>query len=103
MIITKKALDRRTFLRGAGGALALPLLDAMVPAMAATRLSPAKPAIRMAFVYVPNGIIPAGWLPKTEGARFEFMPSMKALEPFRDQLLVLSNLSQINARPLGDG
>ena len=103
MIITKKALHRRTFLRGAGTALALPLLDAMIPAMAATRLSPAQPTMRIAFVYVPNGIIPAGWLPKTEGAGFEFMPSMKPLEPFRDKLLVLSNLSQANARPLGEG
>jgi hypothetical protein len=103
MIITKKALDRRMFLRGIGTAMALPLLDSMIPAMAATRLSPAKPAIRMAFCYVPNGIIPKDWLPKTVGAGFEFMPTMKSLEPFRDKVVVLSNLAQINGRALGDG
>jgi hypothetical protein len=100
MIVTKKALNRRTFLRGAESVLALPLLDATIPAMAATRVTP---AIRLGFVYVPNGIIPAGWLPKTEGAGFEFITSMKPLESYRDQMLVLSNLSQGNARALGDG
>ena len=103
MIITKKALDRRMFLRGIGTAMALPLLDSMIPAMAATRLTPAKPAIRMAFCYVPNGIIPKAWLPSTVGAGFEFMPTMKPLEPFRDKLVVVSNLAQINGRALGDG
>jgi len=103
MIITKKALDRRMFLRGVGTALSLPLLDSMIPAMAATRVSPAKPAIRMGFCYVPNGIIPKDWLPKAVGKDFEFMPTMKALEPFRDKVLVVSNLAQINGRALGDG
>ncbi|HKD08253.1 MAG TPA: DUF1552 domain-containing protein [Bryobacteraceae bacterium] len=103
MIITKKALHRRTFLRGVGTALALPLLDSMVPAMAATRLTPAAPAIRMGFCYVPNGIIQKDWLPKTEGANFEFGATMKSLEPYREKLIVLSNLAQINGRALGDG
>jgi hypothetical protein len=103
MILTKKALDRRMFLRGLGTALSLPLLDSMIPAMAATRLSTAKPTIRMGFCYVPNGIIPKDWLPKVVGKDFEFMPTMKALEPFRDKVLVLSNLAQINGRALGDG
>ena len=103
MIITKKALARRMFLRGIGTALALPLLDSMIPAMAATRLTAAKPAIRLGFVYVPNGIIQKDWLPKADGTGFEFMPTMKPLEPFRDKLLVLSNLAQINGRALGDG
>ncbi|HVW84570.1 MAG TPA: DUF1552 domain-containing protein [Bryobacteraceae bacterium] len=103
MIITKKALHRRMFLRGIGTAVALPLLDSMIPAMAATRLTPAKPAIRMGFCYVPNGIIQKDWVPKAEGAGFEFMATMKPLEPFRDNLIVLSNLAQINGRALGDG
>ncbi len=103
MIITKTALDRRLFLRGIGAAMALPLLDSMVPAMAATGSKAAKPAIRMAFCYVPNGIIPKAWLPTTTGANFEFMPTMKPLEPFRDKLVVLSNLAQVNGRALGDG
>jgi hypothetical protein len=101
MILTKKALDRRMFLRGLGTALSLPLLDSMIPARAA-RLA-AKPAIRMGFCYVPNGIIPKDWLPKTAGKNFEFMPTMKSLEPFRDKVLVVSNLAQINGRALGDG
>jgi len=103
MIITKKSLERRTFLRGIGAALALPLLDSMVPAMTAATLSPAKPTIRLGFCYVPNGIIPKDWLPKTVGTGFEFMPTMKPLEPFRDKMLVTSNLAQINGRALGDG
>jgi len=103
MMITKKALDRRTFLRGVGTAMALPLLDSMIPAMAATRLTPAKPAIRLAFAYVPNGIIQKDWVPKAAASGFEFMPTMKPLEPFRDKLVVLSNLAQINGRALGDG
>jgi hypothetical protein len=85
MIVTKKALARRTFLRGIGTAMALPLLDSMIPAFSATRLNPAKPAIRMAFCYVPNGIIQKDWVPATEGANFAFMPTMKPLEPFRDK------------------
>ncbi len=103
MIVTKKALARRTFLRGAGATLALPLLDAMVPAMAATRLTPANPAVRIGFVYVPNGIIQKSWLPSKQGPGFEFPATMKALEPFRDKLNVLSGLAQINGQALGDG
>ena len=101
MMITKKALARRTFLRGLGTAIALPMLDSMIPAMAAT--VGATTPMRLGFVYVPNGIIPKDWLPKTEGTGFEFMPTMKPLEPFREKLLVLSNLAQVNGRALGDG
>ena len=100
MTITKKHLPRRAFLRGAGATLALPFLDAMVPAFGSPL---AKPVTRMGFVYVPNGIIGKNWLPAAEGAGFEFNSTMKALEPFRDQVLVLSNLAQINGRSLGDG
>jgi hypothetical protein len=99
MMITKKHLARRTFLRGAGAALALPFLDSMTPAFAST----VKPVTRMGFMYVPNGIISANWLPKSEGENFEFNSSMKALEPFREQVLVISNLAQINGRSFGDG
>jgi len=101
MIITKKHLHRRTFLRGIGTTLALPLLDSMFPAMAATN-KVAKP-VRLGFVYVPNGIIMNKWTPEAEGAGFAFTPTMKALEPFREQLVVMSGLAQINARALGDG
>jgi Protein of unknown function (DUF1552) len=102
MIISKKHLARRTFLRGLGTTLALPLLDSMVPAFADTRTAAAKP-VRLGFVYVPNGIIMDRWTPKADGTSFEFTPAMKALEPFRDQLVVMSNLAQINGRALGDG
>jgi Protein of unknown function (DUF1552) len=103
MFISQKSIPRRTLLRGLGATIALPLLDAMVPALRATKLTAAKPATRLGFVYTPNGIIPRGWLPKAQGANFEFMPTMKALEPFREKLLVLSNLAQVNGRALGDG
>ena len=102
MMITKKALPRRTFLHGLGATLALPLLDAMAPAMAATRLN-SKAVTRLGFVYVPNGIIQANWLPSTEGVGFEFSSTMKPLEAFRSRLNVLSGLAQINGRALGDG
>jgi hypothetical protein len=102
MIITKKALPRRTFLRGVGAALALPVLDAMVPAMAATRLV-AKSAVRLGFVYVPNGNIQSNWLPTAEGVGFDFPSTMKPLEPFRNRLNVLSGLAQLNGNALGDG
>src|SRR5206468_311799 len=94
---------RRTFLRGLGTAMALPLLDSMIPAMAATNNSAASPIIRLGFAYVPNGIIQKDWKPSAVGTGFEFMPTMKPLEPFRENVLVLSNLAQINGRALGDG
>jgi hypothetical protein len=103
MMLTKKALARRTFLRGVGVTMALPFLDAMSPAMAATGLSAASPAIRLGFVYVPNGIIAKGWLPATQGTGYQFASTMKPLEPFRDKMLVLSNLTQNGGRALGDG
>jgi Protein of unknown function (DUF1552) len=99
MIVTKKSLPRRTFLRGMGVTLALPLLDAMTPAMSVT----ARPAVRLGFVYVPNGIIMSKWTPVTEGPDFQFAPTMKPLEPFRDRLLAFSGLAQVNGRALGDG
>lgn len=103
MIVTQKHLPRRAFLRGTGVALALPFLDAMVPAFAGPAKTAVSRPVRMGFVYVPNGIIESSWLPSTEGAGFEFNKTMKALEPFREHMLVLSNLAQINGRSLGDG
>jgi len=101
--ITRKHLSRRTLLRGLGTTLALPLLDSMVPALRAAKTTAAAPAVRLGFVYVPNGIIPGAWTPATEGKNFEITRTMKALEPFRERLLVLSGLAQINGRALGDG
>ena len=99
--IFKKAIPRRTLLRGVGTALALPLLDSMVPAFGDTA---AKNAIRMQFVYVPNGIMMDRWTPATEGSGFEFTPILQPLAPFRENLLVLSGLDQKNAVGLpGEG
>jgi hypothetical protein len=92
MIITKKAIPRRTMLRGIGAALALPLLDSMVPAFSATSKA-AKPINRFGVVYVPNGMIMKDYLPLTEGPDWELTPTLSALEPFRKQVLVLSGLN----------
>ena len=107
MIITKKALSRRTVLRGMGVTLALPLLDAMVPAlsMAATA---AKPVRRYGFFYMPNGVAMNHtgvnyWKPQTVGADFEFSTILKPLEPFRKQVTVVSGLHNRSAESLGDG
>jgi hypothetical protein len=101
--ITKKHLNRRTFLRGLGASLALPMLDSMVPALAETTAGVKQAPVRMAFIYTPNGIIPNAWTPKTEGRGWEFLRTMKPLEPFREHINVLTGLAQINGRALGDG
>src|SRR4051812_17380920 len=100
-LISKKHLPRRTFLRGLGTTLALPLLDSMVPAFGAT--AGPKAAVRLAFVYHPVGMIMSEWTPATEGTGFEITPTMKALEPFRENIVVLSGLAQVQGRALGDG
>ncbi len=103
MIISKKSLPRRTFLRSLSTTLALPLLDAMEPALSAAKDTAANPPVRLGFVYVPNGIIMDRWTPTGEGAGFGFAPTMQPLEPFRDHMLVLSGLAQANGNALGDG
>ena len=97
MIITKKAIPRRTVLRGVGTALALPFLDGMVPAFTALAKTAAKPVVRFCTVYVPNGIIMEQWTPATEGSAFEFSEILKPLETHRDHLLVLSGLDNTGA------
>lgn len=92
MIVTKRAIPRRTVLRGIGTALALPLLDSMIPALARGQ-SAATPVRRFGVVYTPNGMVMNKWTPAAEGAGFEFSPTLKPLEPFRDRLMVLSGLS----------
>jgi hypothetical protein len=99
MIVTKKAISRRTMLRGIGTAVALPLLDAMVPALTAA----AKPVRRFGVVYHPNGVIYENWVPRGVGANFQFSPILAPLEPFRDQLVVVTGLSSHPAEALGDG
>ena len=103
MTITKLALPRRTFLRGIGTSLALPLLDAMVPAATALAQTAANPVRRLGFVYIPNGVIQEQWVPATTGAGFDFSPTLSPLAPFRDRLLVASGLAHRQADSFGDG
>ena len=79
MIILKNAISRREMLRGAGAALALPLLDGMVPALTALSETAAKPAVRFGAVYVPNGMVMKNWRPATEGVGFELPPILDPL------------------------
>jgi hypothetical protein len=99
MIISKKALPRRTFLRGMGASLALPLLDAMVPPMTALASTPAEPVRRLGFVYMPMGCDIARWTPPGEGSLVELSPALQSLEPLVDQLTVITNLELKNAYP----
>jgi hypothetical protein len=105
-MIESLRIPRRTFLRGAGAALALPMLDAMLPlgrltgsAFAAGKRAPN----RLAFFYVPNGIHMASWTPKGVGGNFELPPTLSLLKAYKGDLLVLSGLTQDKARPNGDG
>jgi len=91
MFITKTSLSRRAMLRGIGASLALPFLDAMVPAATALAKTAAQPALRFGAVFIPMGERPGFWTPKTTGAGFEFSPILKPLEAFRDSLVVVSN------------
>ena len=103
MFITKKALSRRTVLRGMGATLALPVLDAMAPAVTAVQRSAAQAVPRLGFFYVPNGIYPPAWRPTGEGTAFSLAPTMSPLEPFRDQLIPITGLSNWEAEPRGEG
>ena len=98
MVITKMALPRRTFLRGVGATLALPFLDAMVPAMSAR----APGTSRFAVIYVGNGMNMFDWIPPTEGLGFELSPILQPLEPFRNRALVLTGLDNYPATDQGD-
>src|SRR5882724_9796089 len=100
-MITRKHLNRRTFLRGIGTAVSLPFLDAMVPAFASP--AAAKAPVRMAFVYVPNGIDMKNWNPSYEGPLGELPLILKPLQPFKDDLLLLGNLTHNTGRALLDG
>ncbi len=93
MFITKKHLPRRTFLRGMGTAMALPLLDAMIPARTALAQTAANPTPHLGFIYFPHGAIMGQWTPKTEGVNFELSPILKSLAPFQKQLTVVSGLA----------
>ena len=101
-VITKKHLARRTFLRGAGVTLSLPLLESMVPALTALAQTAAVPRLRLGFSFMPHGAVMANWTPPTEGA-LELSPILAPLEPYKNQVVVLSNLAHAMAGPQGPG
>ena len=103
MIIMQKALPRRTFLRGVGATLALPFLDAMVPAASAVARAATAPARRLGFIYIPNGVLQDQWVPAATGREFAMSPILSPLESLRDRVLVLSNLAHRQADSFGDG
>jgi len=101
MVITKRALPRRTFLRGLGAGIALPFLDAMVPALGAASV---KPVQRLGFFYVPNGMFLPNFHPSGDGgSSFTFTPVLKPLEPFRDRVTVVSGLSNLGVISPNEG
>lgn len=102
MIISKKSLPRRTLLRGLGAGLALPLLDAMVPAMTALAATPAAPVRRLGFVYIPMGATISQWTPPELGRMTRLSPTLQSLSPYLDQLTVISNLELKNAYSPGN-
>ncbi len=101
MIVTGKHLPRRTFLKGLGAAVALPMLDAMTPAFAAPALK--QTPTRLAFTYIPNGVTLQAWTPAAAGREFEFTRILKPLEAMREHTLVITGLAQQNANALADG
>ncbi len=99
MIITKKALPRRTFLQGLGATVALPLLDAMIPSMTAWAQTPAAPVRRLGFVYMPMGCDLPRWTPVGDGPAVELSPTLQSLAPVAKQLTIISNMELKNAYP----
>src|SRR5438552_8728949 len=99
MFLSKKALPRRTFLQAMGATLALPMLDAMVPALAAAGM----PTPRVGFVYIANGVIQKEWVPTTSGVGFDLTPILAPFGNIRDKISVLSGLSHLQADTFGDG
>ena len=94
MFITKLSLPRRTFLRGVGATVALPLLEAMVPAMTALAKTDVNPRVRFGAVYIPNGAIMEQWIPDAVGTDFDFKPILKPIEPFGGSMVVVTNLTR---------
>ena len=99
MFITKKHLSRRTVLRGVGATVALPLLDAMIPARTALAQTAANPTPHLGFIYFPHGAIMNQWTPAATGADFEISPILKPLEPFKKHLTIVQQPGQQVRRP----
>ena len=98
MVIAKKSLPRRTFLRGMGAAVALPFLESMAPAMMPLAQSQAKPPLRFGAVYLPNGCVMDNWTPKTTDGSLEIKPVLKPLEAFRNQMTLIGNLTRAGGK-----
>src|SRR4029079_15410496 len=98
MYLTKRALPRRTFLRAMGAAVALPMLDAMVPALSA--FTPTK---RFGFIYIANGVIQRHWNPATTGSAFELTPILQPFANLRNDINIIGGLSHLQADTFGDG
>src|SRR3989442_7734573 len=103
MMIFKKSISRRTFLRGAGTAVALPLLDAMFPAFGAPAEPASNTATRLSFFTVPNGIIMDKWTPAALGSGYELTPILEPLAAFKDRMLIIGGLANNEARKLEIG
>ena len=99
MILTQKAIPRRTFLRGMGVTVALPLLDAMVPAMTALAATPARPVRRLGYIFIPMGSDISRWTPPGEGSLTELSPILQPLEPWKDYVTAVTNMELKNAYP----
>jgi hypothetical protein len=97
MIVTRKCLSRRTVLRGIGTTLALPVLDAMVPALTALGRTGARAPVRFAIVYVPNGVVMEQWTPSVDGTAFELPPVLQPLKAFRERVVIVSGLDNAGA------
>jgi hypothetical protein len=102
-LITKKHIPRRAFLRGAGVTLALPLLDSMIPAQTRLAQTAAKPQFRMGLCFMPHGAVMSNWTPPGEGTDLEISRTLKPLEPFKKNVVVVSNMAHKNAAPAGPG
>jgi len=102
MFIAKLALPRRTFLKGLGTTLSLPLLDSMVPALTALAQTPANPRLRLGFCFMPHGAVMANWTPATEGP-LQLSPILAPLEAHKDKVVVVTNLAHAMAGPQGPG
>src|ERR1700687_3983385 len=102
MYITKKHLSRRTLLRGVGVTLSLPLLESMVPAQTPLAKTAANPRLRLGLCFMPHGAVMNSWTPAAEGA-LALSPTLSPLEPFKDQVVVISNLAHAMAGPQGLG
>jgi len=102
-VITKKHLSRRTLLRGLGTAVSLPLLDSMLPAQTPLAKTAANPEIKLGMCFIPHGAVIANWTPAGEGADFKLSRTLAPMEPFKDQLVVVTNLAHKMAAPGGPG